>query len=420
MLRNATRTFWWIGGVGCWLGLLAGCQGNTNLAKEENAAAAPNGQAAGSPTTGPPYTGYHRYQGTVGGQPVTMMLTIGPDQYDSTKTVCAGTYYYGTARRGLLNLINAGASYQPRQPLELDESDARKVTGTWRATQPAGPLLAGTWTSPTGQQMPFALRETYQDAQGRQLAVRYEIVEETTFGPMCQPDREDATDGAPADEADSAAADEEPSEYEQQQRRPSELYRDYLHLLGPDTLRPALRALQCPVPQKRRKADRAYAAGDGSCGENSESIAVTFNDFGLLSVNEPSYVYSYGAAHFNHSAGSRIFDLRTGDYVGLEDLLRPGAEVKFQRLLTRHLLRDPHTDGDATVREGTYALNGELVPLPAGVALSYTGLECLYGESDLSASLGYVSLDVPWAELLPLLRPNSPVARMLRERGLWR
>ena len=60
------------------------------------------------------------------------------------------------------------------------------------------------------------------------------------------------------------------------------------------------------------------------------------------------------------------------------------------------------------------------MPLPAGVALSYTGLVCLYGESDLSASLGYVTLEVPYAEVVPLLRPNSPVARMLRERGLWR
>jgi len=418
-MRTTTSRMWRMGWVASWLGIVAGCQDATKSGKEEAAAEVTTALPASPLAPGPPYTGYHRYQGTVGGQPVTMMLTIGPDQYDSTKTVCAGTYYYGTARRGLLNLINAN-TYQPRQPLELDESDDRKVTGTWRATQPAGPLLAGTWTSPTGQQLPFALRETYQDAQGRQLAVRYEIVEETTFGPMCQPDREDAADGAPADEADSAAADEEPSEYEQQQRRPSELYRDYLHLLGPDTLRPALRALQCPVPQKRRKADRAYAAGDGSCGENSESIAVTFNDFGLLSVSEPSYVYSYGAAHFNHSAGSRILDLRTGGYVGLEDLLRPGAEAKLRRLLTRHLLRDPHTEGDATVREDAYALDGELVPLPGGVALSYTGLECLYGESDLSASLGYVSLDVPWAELLPLLRSDSPVARMLRERGLWR
>ncbi|WP_262709795.1 hypothetical protein [Hymenobacter sp. UV11] len=31
-----------------------------------------------------------------------------------------------------------------------------------------------------------------------------------------------------------------------------------------------------------------------------------------------------------------------------------------------------------------------------------------------------VTLVVPYAELLPLLRPASPVARMLRERGLWR
>lgn len=373
--------------------------------------AGPASQSASPLATGLPYTGYHRYQGTVGGQPVTMMLTIGPDQYDSTKTVCAGTYYYGTARRGLLDLVNAGP-YQPRQPLELDESDASRVTGTWRATQPVGPRLSGTWTSPSGQQLPFELRETYQDAQGHQLAVRYEVLREATLGPVCQPGRDEADE-----ETDSAAAEELSDD---EQRHPSELHRDILHLLGPDTLRPALRALQCPVPRKRRQAAQAFAAGDGTCTETSESIAVTFNDFGLLAMTEPSYWYAYGAAHFGHSASGSIYDLRTGEYVSLEGLLRPGAAAKLQRLLTRHLLRDPHPEGDATVEEDAYALNGELVPLPAGIALSYTGLVCMYGEADIRASLGYVSLEVPYDEVLPLLRPNSPVARMLRERGLWR
>jgi len=399
------------GWAACWLGLLLGCQSGTKYDKEQKSEV-PAGSAAESASvlaTGPPYTGYHRYQGTVGGQPVTMMLTIGPDQYDSTKTVCAGVYYYGTARRGLLDLVNAG-TYQPWQPMQLDESADGKGTGTWRATQPLGPLLSGTWTSPSGKQLPFELGEAYQDAQRLQLAVRYEVMHEATYGPVCHPEGE---------EADSTDQ-EELSEYEQNQRHPSELSRDALHLLGPDTLRPALQALQCPVPRQRRKAAQAYAADEGLCNETSESIAVTFNDFGLLAITEPKYWYYYGAAHFGHSASGSIYDLRTGEYVSLESLLRPGAGVKLQRLLTRHLLRDPHTEGDATVEKEAYELNGELVPLPPGVALSYTGLVCMYGEADIRASLGYVSLEIPYAELLPLLRPDSPVARMLRERGLWR
>jgi hypothetical protein len=411
MVLNTTRRVLRVGWAACWLGLVAGCQSSTSSDKEQKSAgpAGPAAQSASVLAAGPPYMGYHRYQGTVGGQPVTMMLTIGPDQYDSTKTVCAGAYYYGTARRGLLDLVNAGI-YQPGQPMQLEESADGKDTGTWRATQPVGPLLSGTWTSPSGKQLPFELREAYQDAQGRQLAVRYEVLHEATYGPVCHPEGE---------EADSTDQ-EELSEYEQSQRRPSELYRDALHLLGPDTMRPALRALQCPVPRQRRKAAQAFAADEGLCNETSESIAVTFNDFGLLATTEPNYWYYYGAAHFGHSASGSIYDLRTGQYVSLESLLRPGAGVKLQRLLTRHLLRDPHTEGDATVETDAYELNGELVPLPPGVALSYTGLVCMYGEADIRASLGYVSLELPYAELLPLLRPGSPVARMLRERGLWR
>ncbi|MGI4763114.1 MAG: hypothetical protein ACRYF0_20540 [Janthinobacterium lividum] len=33
---------------------------------------------------------------------------------------------------------------------------------------------------------------------------------------------------------------------------------------------------------------------------------------------------------------------------------------------------------------------------------------------------GSAEVTITYSELLPLLRPDSPVARMLRARGLWR
>ena len=373
----------------------------------------PTGQETAALPTGPPYTGYHRYQGTVGGQPVTMMLTIGPDQYDSTKTVCAGTYYYGTARRGLLDLINA-SPYQPRQPLALDESDASKVTGTWRATQPAGPRLSGTWTSPTGQQLPFELRETYQDAQGRQLAVRYEVLKDNVVLP-CRLERYE---------------DETEKEYRtRRENMPNGYYLQFLHLLGPDTLRPALRALQCPVPRKRRQLVRAEAKKNG-CNYHDENLHVDYNDYGLLACR---YYWEddMGGARPAHSTSATVYDLRRGQLLALPEVLRPGPDSLLRRLITQHLLDGSTPDITPNSDLAMPTQSDELAPLPGGAdlrladfSLTNEGMAFGYNFDEMS---GFVSggnllfeVVVPYRELQPLLRSDSPVARMLRERGLWR
>jgi hypothetical protein len=66
------------------------------------------------------------------------------------------------------------------------------------------------------------------------------------------------------------------------------------------------------------------------------------------------------------------------------------------------------------------------VPLPTGgeaLALTATGLEATYYRSTLSGGGGPLEpcypLLVPYAELRPLVRPGTPLAHMLRARGLW-
>jgi hypothetical protein len=231
-VRNLSFTL--IGGT---LVALASCQAapdTTNsvpathsaATKAASAPAAASSQHAGA---GVPFAGYHRYRGTVGTLPVTMALLISPNRYDSTKTVCSGSYYYGQGQRGLLDL-SAEGTYQPQQPLRLEEATSSKTSGTWRATQLAGPLLSGTWLSSTGKQLPFVLREDYTDGAGHLMAVRYEMLDESVELP-CQREEGEAKAEYHARIANA------PNGYDQQ----------FLHLLGPDTLRPSLQAIQCPV-----------------------------------------------------------------------------------------------------------------------------------------------------------------------------
>jgi len=394
MSRLMQLASWLITGL---LGL-AGCQSNTATKAEtkaaEKAVAAVPAPLAVTVGVGPPFVGYHRYRGTVGGQPVTVELTIRPDEtYPQKKLTCTGSYYYGQAKAGLLDL-SAEGTYQPRQPLRLQEMVGGKASGTWQAAQVAGPVLTGTWSSPAGKNLPFNLHEDYADGQGRLMAVSYEVLQDDFEGPRCASDLQKIYPRAT-------------------------LSRAVLHLLGSDTLQPALRRLQCARPAQRRATGRPYTRGDGACCETSEDLLVEFNDFGLLAFTIATTQLSYEAGRFSHSSISTIYDLRGGQELSLTDLLRPDADTLLQKLITQHLLHDPPNDGEAGTN-GSYEEGGQLAPLPDGASLSYTGMVCVYGEGNIGASLGFVSLEVPYAELLPLLRPDSPVARMLRERGLWR
>ncbi|OGX90256.1 hypothetical protein [Hymenobacter coccineus] len=106
-----------------------------------------------------------------------------------------------------------------------------------------------------------------------------------------------------------------------------------------------------------------------------------------------------------------------GDELLLAEQLRPGMALRLQKIITQHLRHDPPRDGDSSLNMEQWDAD-QLVSLPDGLGLTYTGLLSTYGDDELP-SLGVVTVNVPWRDLIPLLRPDSPVARMLRQRGLW-
>ncbi|MVN75566.1 hypothetical protein GO988_04430 [Hymenobacter sp. HMF4947] len=355
---------------------------------------------------GLPFTGYRRFRGTVGGQPVTVELTIGPreDSRDSA-TVCEGRYFYDRHPAGQL-LLHGARPYHPQQPVLLAEADAAhpgQPTGRWQASQPVGPLLTGTWTSPAGQQLPFSLHEDYTDGQGHVAVVQYELLQEGVEVP-CQPERE---------------AGESKAAYRARTKgRTSSCNRFFVHLLGPDTLRPALRTLQCPVPARRQQQMREEVEVTG-CTQLEHQLAVSYNEHGLLSVASFDNEDYEGAVHPAHGAGTTTYDLRTGRPLAIAALIRPGTDSILSRLITQHLAQDEEVMYDELLNH--FVTDSTLAPLPRqGLGIADEGLGFTYTTYEI---LPYVhppvTLVVPWRELLPLLRPDSPVARMLRERGLW-
>jgi hypothetical protein len=176
----------------------------------------------------------------------------------------------------------------------------------------------------------------------------------------------------------------------------------------------------------RRELARAAAEADEGCNLYTTSLDVDYNDYGLLAWTEYSTQEFATGARPQHNIVSKVYDLRTGHTIVLEDLVRPGTDTLLQRLITRSILRrdNPDIEPEAGARMPVHA--ADLAPLSTSISLTDGGLSFDYycdefaGLLLIGGSPIVFPVPVPWAELQPLLRPDSPVARMLRARGLWR
>ncbi|RTQ53699.1 hypothetical protein EJV47_02895 [Hymenobacter gummosus] len=384
------------------LGLAAASSCEAPTTRQAPAAAPP--VAAPLPKPVPPplpsaaQLGYHRYVGTVGGRPVLAEIELRtelneifyPDTVWAAKL--ESSFYDRTT--GQPSGFGSAEWFHPAQWLETyawdyrDRYNHRRVRALCAEQPPGGPLLTG-WYYPEGQAQPVRvqLREDYTDG------VRYELLTESSALPT----------------SDSLTAD-----YETVGGGVEQIY---LHLLGPDTLRPALARLQCPLPAARHRARLARSRRLPDYEYLSPYLEVTLNEADLLA-------YTYHDLHRTKhedidSAYCRLLDLRTGRTLSVAGQFRPGT---LQRLLTRQARAD-------TVEARYRAFwwhNGQLPLASALLTIELTGITASYSTGTMPSPYeplsdsnrpGY-SQHLTWAALRPLLRPNSPLHRLLRIRGL--
>ncbi|OON70757.1 hypothetical protein B0919_01715 [Hymenobacter sp. CRA2] len=335
--------------------------------------------------------GYHRYVGTVDGRPVLAEVRLWTElsvaAYPDTvwEAKLKGSFYYRATARG--GYLGNAEQFHPEQWLETygwdyqDQYNRRWVPRLCAEQPPGRPLLTG-WYYPEGQTQPVRvqLREDYTDG------VRYELLEEESWG-AARVWRADGT-------GDS-----------------STIQRTYLHLLGPDTLRPALARLQCPVPAARRRARLARLPKSYGHTLYRDFIDVTLNEAGLLAYTHDDRVEPEGTRYYEETTRCHLLDLRTGRELLLVQQFRPGS---LQRLLTRQALADT-----ALTQHRTRWWSGGQLPLAsARLTIEPTGIRALYHEHESEEKLFIYDQYLTWAALRPLLRPNSPLHRLLRIRGL--
>jgi hypothetical protein len=315
------------------------------------------------------------YVGTVGGQAATATLQW------QTPDSATGTFY----------LHRGGPEYslafsQPGLAEVYDDQggiDALRQ-GTWQlATGVAGPLLAGTWRR-AGRVQQLRLRESYAGA------LRYTFTERTLFDGYRVPEHCDYV---------------------------PEMYHLLLVLPSPRGAPPVLRTRLAGSPAALRRRIRQDCSTHDNDATGTYTDEVRLNAFHLFSYQTSSYVRAYGGTP-DVGTESWLFDLRTGKKLTIASQLKPGYKHSLRQHLTWHFLHDPVLEpdrragfGDWTTDKGS---NTPLLSLPKfneALTLTGAGLEAAYGRHTLVL--------VPYRELRPLVRSGTPLARMLRARGLW-
>jgi len=336
----------------------------------------------------------HRYVGTVGGQPATAFL-----QWYHPDSITGSFYLH---QRGPEYSLGSLPSRRGRLRLGVgNDYDYQAGTGEWHLTGRPGPVLRGTWHDTTGHH-PIALRESYTGAVPAELRTLW------------------LHGGEPRTHTPQGCA------------VPGYL-KQYLFLPAPAAVAPALRRFLHSSPAThRRQMLRELESSD----ERTTIIyQLVINDFQLLGYRVLHFGKYAVDEHGDYWTDSFLFDLVSGRALTLESQLRPDYDQPLQRLLRQHLLHDSrfaavneaHQEAWLWLDDADPA--GSLPGLPEhsqnddtqGRFLTATGLECRYPASQMYADnlhRGDVIVRIPYAELRPLVRPGTPLARMLAARGI--
>jgi hypothetical protein len=340
-----------------------------------------------------------RYTGTIGGKLVTAEL-----RWQRPNSVTGSFYYQKGSAVYSFNSMRRRAGVKAFvltvARLSHNGYKGEVPTGQWHlSSRLPSAVLAGTWTRPGHPALPFVLHENYLGA------VHYGLEEFRLTG------GESSDDG-----------------------RVPNYQRDFLTLAQPTAVPARLQRTLALSPATRR---RQMLEGREADADVHVWVEIPLNDFGLFCYQTSYDALPFGGRHQTDNQ-STLYDVATGQTLTIASQLRPGYERPLRRLLSRHLLHDATPELDEVNKEHNNAWSwrnkkenlSQLVPLPEletesadDLALTVEGLQASYSPYSIfespSGMIPTYSLTVSYRELRPLVRPGTPLARMLQARGMW-
>jgi hypothetical protein len=127
-----------------------------------------------------------------------------------------------------------------------------------------------------------------------------------------------------------------------------------------------------------------------------------------LAVTEAGFL---GGAHPNSTTRFASFDVRSGRTLTRWDLLREDARDSLDAAGERAFRRVRKLAPDADLAAAGFWFEGGRFKLNENFAVSPTGLLFFFNPYEVAPyALGATSLSLPWAEVMPFVRPEGPLA----------
>lgn len=366
---------------------------------------------ADDPPEIPPSEG-HRYivmEGTIGDKlevRMSLFQTASAGYKGNEQDAYSGWYEYkhikepvrlwGDTWKGMLVMEE-----RPNEYSLAEEEITGSFQGRLEAGEEGGEMkyrYEGTWKSPDGTKaLPFVLEERY--APGIIAADYYHFSESLERRRGEVPLRRSAEVTFPQLKGEGEGIAKVNGELR------SMAHTDYEALQGIPSLQEVERSVKAP-PIGEEGVDWY---GFTNAEIYSTEARISYNVKNLISVR--FYFDSYtGGAHGNQTDTYATYDLLTGEVLSLDDLLKPGFSGKLIALAEAALRREYDLEEDQPLSDGPlfsneFQLNDNWFLVPEGLGFSYVPYEIG------PYAAGFIRPVVPFFELAPLLREDSPLLR---------
>lgn len=375
--------------------------------------------SAQEPTSAPlPSDDRHQiiFEGKVGDRAaVRAVINVTPDENGGS--TLTGTYHYvkqGKAIHLWGNLEGDRASLE-ESALRYGEPLSGRFDGTWTiGDSPGKARFEGSWTSGDGQRkLPFSLTEAaatgspgldfyffaeeYARKQGSQVMQRAQSL---TFPQLSgQGDIIDRVNGFIRSLAklqlDAAEEKPNPSSHE-----------------PIPTLSSLEKAVRAILPTNEELKDLEISHFESLTFE--EDFVVMLNMLEVFSMRMLHSEYT-GGAHPNSSAGHVTFDLKTGEELTLDDLLKPGWRDPLTGMAEAQLRAQYELkEGDALNDKGplfdnVFELNDNWFLSPEGLGFSFDPYEIG------PYAAGFIEPVIPYSKLKEWVKPGSALERIVAQ-----
>jgi|688.fasta_scaffold131447_2 hypothetical protein len=324
-----------------------------------------------------------------------------------------GTYHYLSQRKPihLSGSLEGDQAFLEESTNRYGETVTGRFEGKWSFGEgPGQTSFQGSWTSGDGQRkLPFSLKEIRED--GVASLAFYSFAEEYARKSGSDEMRREQSLSFPQllGESDAlqrvnglirllALMQMEGSEENPDVKAP------------PPTLKALEKTVRAPLPDEEEFKDLEVSHFASLTFD--ESFEVMLNEKQVFCMRMAHSEYT-GGAHPNHAAAHVTFDLKSGEELTLDDLLKPGWRDAVTRmaetmLRKQHGLKDGEAlNGEGPLFENVFELNDNWFLTPEGLGFSFDPYEIG------PYAAGFIEPIIPFPMLQDWVKPKSALERVI-------